>query len=53
MRTEYVLMNQTTPMIRFFCERNIFDEPEFAEIEWRTELRPIGYGNLNDFLARR
>ena len=53
MRTEYVLMNQTVPMLRFSCERNIFDEPEFTEIEWLTELRPIGYGNLGDFLARR
>jgi len=53
MKTEYVLMNQTTPMLRFSCERNAFDEPEFAEIAWLTDLRPIGYGNLNDFLARR
>ena len=53
MRTEYVLMNQTSPVLRFSCERNIFDEPEFTEIEWLTELRPIGYGNLHDFLARR
>lgn len=53
MRIEYVLMNQQIPMLRFSYERNIFDEPEFAEIEWLTELRPIGYGNLHDFLARR
>lgn len=53
MKTEYILMNRTVPMLRFFCERNAFDEPEFAEIGWLTELRPIGYGSLNDFLARR
>ncbi len=53
MKTEYVLMNRTAPMLRFSCERNIFDEPEFAEIEWLTELHPIGYGNPGDFLARR
>ena len=53
MKTEYVLMNRTVPMLRFSCERNAFDEPEFAEIEWLTELRPVGYGSLNDFLARR
>ena len=53
MRTEYILMNQTVPMLCFSCERNFFDEPEFAEIAWLTELRPIGYGNLNDFLTRR
>ena len=53
MTREYVLMNKATPMLRFSCKRNAFDEPEFEEIEWATELRPIGYGNLYDFLARR
>ena len=53
MKTEYVLMNQAAPMLRFSCERNAFDEPEFAEIEWLTELQPVGYGSLNDFFARR
>lgn len=53
MKREYILMNQTTPMLRFFCERNVFDEPEFMELTWLTELRPIGYGSLYDFLARR
>ena len=53
MTREYVLMNKDVPMLRFTCERNAFDEPEFAEIEWMTELRPIGYGNLGDYLARR
>ena len=53
MRTEYILMNQTAPMLRFSCEHNIFDEPEFEESEWMTEIRPIGYGNLNDFFSRR
>ena len=53
MTREYILMNQTLPVLRFSCERNAFDEPEFAEIEWLSELRPIGYGNLSDFLARR
>ena len=52
-KTEFLLMNQTTFMLCFSCERNAFDEPEFEEIEWLTELRPIGYGSLNDFLARR
>lgn len=53
MKKEYVLMNQNCPMLRFSCERNAFDEPEFTEDQWLTELRPIGYGNLGDFLARR
>ena len=50
---EYELMNKDISMLRFACERNAFDEPEFTEIEWRTELRSIGYGNLGDFLAHR
>ena len=53
MTREYVLMNRELPMLRFACERNAFDEPEFSELEWLTELRPIGYGKLGDFLARR
>ena len=50
---EYVLMNRDLPVLRFACERNAFDEPEFMENEWLTDLRPIGYGKLGDFLARR
>ena len=53
MKREYVLMNRELPMLRFTCERNAFDEPEFMEDEWLTELRPIGYGRLGDFLAQR
>ena len=50
---EYLLMNRDLPVLRFACERNAFDEPEFAELEWLTELRPIGYGKLGDFLLCR
>ena len=53
MASEYVLMNRNDSMLRFTCERDTFDEPEFTEIEWLTELRPIGYKNLGDFLAGR
>ena len=53
MKREYVLVNQDRPVLRFCCERNAFDEPEFSELEWLSDLRPIGYGNLGDFLARR
>ena len=53
MTREYVLMNQEEPMLLFSCERNIFDEPEFFECQWMTELRPIGYRSLSSFLARR
>ncbi len=51
MKREYLLMNRTQPMLRFSCERNAFDEPEFAELAWLTALRPIGYHNLYDFLG--
>lgn len=53
MKREYLLMNRKQPMLRFSCERNAFDEPEFAELKWLTALRPIGYRDLGDFLARR
>ena len=53
MKSEYLLMNQDRPMLCFFCKRNAFDEPEFTEIEWMTELRPVGYRDLESFLARR
>ena len=53
MTREYMLMNRDLPMLRFTCERNAFDEPEFTENEWLTDLRPIGYGNLTDFLLLR
>ena len=50
---EYLLMNKDRPVLLFACERNIFDEPEFTEIQWFSELRPIGYGSLHDFLVKR
>ena len=50
---EYILLNRAEPVLCFSCERNAFDEPEFSEREWLAEIRPIGYGNLTDFLARR
>lgn len=53
MTREYVLMNREAPVLRFLCERNAFDEPEFTEIEWLTALRPIGYETLGGFLAGR
>ncbi len=50
---EYLLLNKGRPMLSFRCVRNEFDEPEFFENEWLTALRPIGYQNLGDFLAKR
>ena len=51
--TEYVLLNKDTPLLTFACTRTEFDEPEFAEREWMSDLRPIGYRNLEGFLERR
>ena len=36
MKTEYVLMNKGRQVLRFLCERNAFDEPEFSELEWHS-----------------
>lgn len=52
-KTEYVLMNKNTPVLTFFCARNAFDEPEFEEGDWLVDYRPIGYLDLESFLARR
>lgn len=51
--TEYVLLNKNTPLLKFTCTRTEFDEPEFTEREWLSDLRPIGYRNLEGFLERR
>ena len=49
----YVLMNQDAPMLDFLCRRNEFGEPQFSEIQWHTDRRPIGYHSLAAFLVRR
>ena len=49
----YVLMNQDTPMLDFLCRRNEYGEPQFAETQWHTGCRPIGYHSLTAFLNRR
>lgn len=50
---EYVLLNKDVPMLDFRCYRNEFDEPEFSELQWHTDLRPIGYCGLSSFLESR
>ncbi len=50
---DYILLNKDTPLLEFRCRRNEFDEPEFFETRWLTELRPIGYLSLSSFLERR
>ena len=51
--TEYILMNQDTPVLEFTCRRNEFDEPEFFEGAWLVDYRPIGYRGLAAFLEQR
>ncbi len=49
----YILLNQNTPLLRFSCQRNEFDEPEFWEDQWLSEARPVGYQSLTGFLEHR
>lgn len=51
--TEYCLMNKDALVLTFLCCRNAFDEPEFTELMWATDLRPIGYTDLTAFLEHR
>ena len=53
MNREYYLMNRQRPFLRFLCERDASGKAMFSELQWLTELRPIGYGNLRGFLVRR
>ncbi len=53
MSNHYVLLNRDEPVLDFLCRRNEFNEPEFFELQWHTDIRPIGYLNLDSFLERR
>jgi hypothetical protein len=50
---DYVLLNKDVPILLFHITQNDFDEPEFHEDQWLTDLRPLGYVGLEAFLARR
>lgn len=52
-KNEYFLLNKDTVMLAFSCSRNEFDEPEFRELTWFSDIRPIGYQSLTSFLERR
>ena len=52
-KNNYALMNKDAPILDFRCRRNEFGEPEFAELQWHTNLRPIGYRGLTTFLEMR
>ena len=49
----YTLMNKDEMVLDFECRRNAFDEPEFFELRWHVDYRPIGYRNLALFLEQR
>jgi len=46
-------MNKDEKVLDFECRRNIFDEPEFFELQWHIDYRPIGYKSLASFLDQR
>lgn len=52
-KTKFTLMNKDERMLDFECFRNIYDEPEFTELCWYVDYRPIGYISLTSFLERR
>lgn len=50
-RAEYMLLNKDNPILRFACERDdLLNEQAFYELEWLSELRPIGYADITIFL---
>ena len=44
--SKYTLMNKDEPVLDFECQRNIYDEPEFSELEWRRYLTIINVYSL-------
>ena len=46
-------MNKDERVLDFECRRNIYDEPEFSELKWYVDYRPIGYRVLASFLEQR
>ena len=49
----YLLLNKSIPLLLFSCRRNEFDEVECQELTWYSDVRPLGYYNLTDFLSSR
>lgn len=50
---DYLLMNKDSVWLEFSCERDEYEEVSAVEKCWHTDLRPIGYRNLTDFLEGR
>lgn len=49
----FLLMNKDTKWLLFDCHEDEFGFVTGKGIEWYTELRPIGYDNIGDFLDAR
>lgn len=49
----YQLMNKSKIVLEFSCSRDEFDEPVFTEGAWKSDVRPIGFSNIESFLNRR
>lgn len=50
---DFLLMNHNIPWLLFVCGRDEYGEITVTELEWFTDLRPIGYTGLYTFLERR
>ena len=50
---QYELMNKNVSLLTFACLRNDYGETDVHELEWRTDLSPLGYRTLLSFLERR
>lgn len=49
----FVLLNKDNPWLLFSCDADEYGDKIAHEIEWYTELRPVGYLSLQSFLERR
>lgn len=50
---QYLLMNKNEPILLFLLYKDEFQEIQVQELEWMTQIRPIGYHRLRSFLERR
>ena len=50
---QHELMNKNAPLLLFDCYQNEYGETEMEELQWHSDLRPLGYRSLLPFLERR
>ena len=53
MEMAYYLMNKDVQRLWFSCERYEYDEVRLDELEWFTDIRPLGYSDLSGFPDKR